>query len=112
MNILEFLCPPGSPAQIAGCKNANNFGSIGRLINFILPNVVVIAGVISFFIMLGAGWAVLSGAGKDQSAQDKAKAQAALTYSVIGFLLIVSAYFILNIVSQITGIKFWDLPNL
>lgn len=76
-----------------------------------LPNILLVSGIILFFIMIGAGWAVLAGAGKDQSAQDKAKAQAALTYSVAGFLLIISAYFILQIVGTVTGINFIT-PNI
>jgi len=80
-------------------------------ITVFLPNLLLISGVIFFFIMIGAGWAVLAGAGKDQSAQDKAKAQAALTYSVAGFLLIISAYFILQIIGTITGINFIQ-PNI
>ena len=43
--------------------------------------------------------------------QTKAKAQAALTYSVAGFLLIISAYFILQIIGTITGINFIQ-PNI
>lgn len=76
-----------------------------------LPNILLVSGIILFFIMIGAGWAVLAGAGKDQSAQDKAKGQAALTYSVAGFLLIISAYFILQIVGTVTGINFIT-PNI
>ena len=84
--------------------------TIGNLVTLWLPNALVIAAVIFFFLIIGAGWQVIMGSGSEASAQDKAKAQSALTYAVIGFLLIVSAYFILQILSTVIGVDFIDPP--
>lgn len=78
----------------------------GMLITVLLPNVLMIAGIIFFIWMIAAGWAFLGSSGKEANAQEKAKAQAALTYSVIGFLLIITAFFILQIIGKVTGIDF------
>ena len=100
--IYKALCNLAGGATDPKCLGATT----GRLITLWLPNALVLAGIIVFFLIIGAGWQVIMGAGNDASAQDKAKAQAALTYAIIGFLLIVSAYFILQIVGVITGIDF------
>ncbi|MDP1743811.1 MAG: hypothetical protein Q8L51_03410 [Candidatus Amesbacteria bacterium] len=96
--IFKALCGTTDPK----CLGATT----GKLITLWLPNALVLAGIIFFFLIIGAGWQVIMGAGSEASAQDKAKAQAALTYAIIGFLLIVSAYFILQIIGVITGINF------
>ncbi len=80
--------------------------SPSQLISVLLPNILILAGVIFFLLILGGGFMMISGAGKEENAQDKAKAQGAITYGVIGFLLVVSAYFILQIVGTVTGINF------
>ena len=59
-----------------------------------------------FFLIMGAGFSMLTNAGNEASAQDKAKAKAALTYSVIGFLLVVAAYFILQVIGVVLGVDF------
>ncbi|MBI5358143.1 hypothetical protein HZB69_00735 [Candidatus Amesbacteria bacterium] len=98
---------------ICGTSSLTNCdATVGKLVTLWLPNALVIAAVIFFFLIMGAGWQVIMGAGSEASAQDKAKVQAALTYAVIGFLLIVSAYFILQIVSTIIGVDFANISKL
>lgn len=81
-----------------------------ELITILVPNVLMLAGVIFFIMILVGGWGVISSAGEEQSAQDKAKAKAALTYGAAGFLLIISAFFILQVVKFITGVDFINSP--
>lgn len=85
---------------------------IGQLISIVLPNVLVLAGAIFFILILAGGVGMVAGAGKESSAQDKAKAQGAITYGVIGFLLVISAYFILQIVGKIIGVDFINPGNI
>ena len=82
------------------------FENIGTLVSSLLPNLLVGAGVIFFFLILGGGFMMIKSAGGDANAQDTAKAKNAVTFAVIGFLLVISAYFILQIVGVITGINF------
>lgn len=84
------------------------FNTVGQLISVVLPNVLVIAGVIFFILLLGSGIAMVFSAGGESSPQSAAKAKAAVTYSLIGFLLVISAYFILQIISTITGVNFFN----
>lgn len=89
----------------AGAKNlaGTDFATV---VSKLLPNTIVAAGVIFFFLILGSGFMMIKSAGTDASPQDSAKAKNAVTFSVIGFLLIVSAYFILQIVGTILGVDF------
>lgn len=91
-------------------KISSTFGSpfkdIGQTISYLLPNIIGVAAIIMFLLMIGAGFTMISTAGHESSAQDKAKASAALTYSIIGFLLVVSAYFILQVIGTVLGINF------
>ncbi|MDO8488223.1 MAG: hypothetical protein Q7S31_02815 [bacterium] len=87
------------------------FTTVGGLISSLLPNIMILAGVTFFGLIVGGGFSLIAGAGKDGSAQDKAKAQAAVTYGVVGLLLVVSAFFILQIVGVVTGINFIENPT-
>lgn len=80
------------------------------IISKILPNAMVLAGVIFFIMIIFYGWDLLIGAGQSRSAQEIARSKNIFTYSIIGFLLVVSAYFILQIIGFITGVNFTNLP--
>ena len=99
---------------LAGPGLRGQFCNIGpaRLIGILLPNILILAGLIFFGLIVGGGFSLISGAGKEASAQDKAKAQAAVTYGVIGFLLVVSAYFILQVIGTMLGVDFLLPRNL
>jgi hypothetical protein len=78
--------------------------SPGDLISTLLPNIIIIAGVIFLFLIVGAGFSMIIGAGSQKSPQEAAKAKAALTWGIIGFLLVISAYFILQAVQYMLGV--------
>lgn len=97
---------------ICGWGGCNAPTKPGDLISLILPNLLVGAGVIFFLLILGGGFMMIKSAGADANAQDTAKAKAAVTFAVIGFLLVVSAYFILQIMGTVTGIDFINPPAI
>jgi hypothetical protein len=84
---------------------ASTFGSPfsdpGSLISALLPNIVMLAGVIFFLLLLYGAFKLIIESGKNHSAQAAQKAKDYITFALIGFLIVVSAYFILQIVSQI-----------
>lgn len=85
--------------------------TIGQLISIILPNLLIGAGVIMFFLMLGGGFMMIHGAGSDD-AKEAAKGKSAVSSAMIGFLLVISAYFILQILKVLTGIDFLNPTTL
>ena len=86
------------------------FSDIGSLLSKIVPNALVAAGVIFFLLILGGGFAFIQSAGADSNPQQAAKAKAAVTYALIGFLLVVTAYFILQIVNVWVGYNVLEPP--
>lgn len=78
----------------------------GNLISLLVPNIIIVAGIVFFFLILFGGFGMIVGAGRQSSPQEAARAKNALTYGVIGFLLVVTAYFILQIIGAIFGINF------
>lgn len=87
-------------------------GELGFLISRILPNLIVVAGVIFFLMILFYGVGVLLRAGKQTSPAEVAKARGLFTASIIGFLLVISSYFILQIVGAMIGVNFAATPRL
>ncbi len=79
---------------------------VGTFISTLLPNILVLASVIFFFLIVGGGFMMVKSAGSQGTPQDAAKAKAAITYAIIGFLLVVSAFFIMQILTQVTGVNF------
>lgn len=72
--------------------------SPGSLISNLVPNIMIAAGIIFLILILYAGFNIISNSG-GASSQSLSKFKQALMYGVIGFLIVVSAYFILQIVS-------------
>ena len=64
-----------------------------------------------FAYMLWGGWDMVLGAGRGGNPPDVQKAWNKITYGLMGFLIVVSSFFILQIVSTVTGINFIS-PNI
>lgn len=97
----------------AGHPNAQApFTSPGSLVTRVLPNIMIIAGVASFFYMIWGGWDMIMGAGKSGNPPELQKAWNRITYGIIGFLIVVGSFFILQIVQTLTGINIINPPAL
>ncbi len=76
------------------------YSSFGVIVNLIVSNLFVLAGIIIFFLIIGAGFSYI----KDtEKGKDEAKNLA--TGAVIGFLVMFSAYWIVQIIKLITGME-------
>ena len=86
--------------------------SIFTVTSKLLPNIIMIAGITAiFYAVIWVGWNVITTAGEDTKAKLSEQARLSMTYGLIGFLLVVSAYFILQIVGNVFGIDFIN-PNI
>lgn len=72
------------------------------LINLIVRNVFVIAGIVLFFLFIYAGFLFITG---DVKGKDKAKE--VLQGAVLGFIVMFAAFWIVQIVKVVTGA---DIP--
>lgn len=83
---------------IGGGKVSDSFGNIGDLVNILTTNLFFIAGIVLLFTLFLAGFKFMQGTtkGKDEAKQ-------IVSMSIIGFILMFSAYWIVQIVQLITG---------
>ncbi len=81
-----------------------SFTTIGSLTSVIVKNALTFAGLILLVLLIFGGFQFIVAAGSGDS-KAMQKAQGALTSAFIGVLLVFGAYWIVQIISQITGIK-------
>jgi uncharacterized membrane protein len=87
--------------QDKGIKETAGYDSIGSFISqTIIPNLLVIANIILFFIIIISGLTIIFNAG---NADKQKQASQTLTAAVLGFVLIFAAYWIMQILGIITG---------
>ena len=78
--------------------------NFGELVGFIVSNLYVLSGVVLFFLIIAAGFGILRGAGSGDK-QQTAQGKQAITYAIIGFLIIFASYWIIQLIEAITGLK-------
>jgi hypothetical protein len=81
---------------------AKTFNNLSDIVTKLFPNLLLAAGVIFFILVIGAGFTVVTSAGGgDPHAQERAKNF--LTLSITGLVIIFGAYWIVQIISVVTG---------
>ncbi len=106
-------CDPGSGGvdgagiSLGDCLRLNDDTPISQLysdpaflVNLIVRNLFVLAGIILFFLIVFAGFKFISGGKK--GAED---AKSIITTAVIGFIIMFTAYWVVQIVKMITGVN-------
>jgi len=98
--------------KIAQVDLYSNYGSpfgagpgFGNIISFANQAAIVIAGVIIMGMFLFGGLQIIIGAGRNDP-QATGRGQKAVTYAVIGFIIVFSAYWIIRIIEIISGSNF------
>lgn len=81
---------------------ANNFSSLSGVISFLFPRILILGGVVFFIMIVFAGFGMITGAGGDDP-HSKEQAKNFLTFAVIGLLIMFGSYWILQIISKLTG---------
>ena len=76
--------------------------TLGEVVDAVLPYVFGLAGLGLFVYFLIGGFTLMTAAGNPKNVQ---KGQQMLTHAIIGFLIIISAYWIAQIMGVITGIS-------
>lgn len=81
-----------------------SFSTFGDIVNVIIKNAFVLAGIISFLLLVFGGFSVILAAGSGDTKQLE-KGKRTITYAVLGLILIVTSYWIVQIMETITGIS-------
>ena len=93
-NVLAQIDLPDSPATEFG----DQAGFIGDLISKFLPAILGIAGFVTVIIIIVSGIQFITSSGNPEAA---AAARGRLTFAIIGFIIIVLAFAILQIIDKI-----------
>ncbi len=79
---------------------AEEYSEPTTIVNLIVSNLFVVAGIFIFALIIGAGYSFLQNTGKG-----KEQAREMATGAVIGFIVMFGAYWIVQIIAEITGAK-------
>lgn len=83
---------------------ADVFGSFGEFFQHLLTPVYAVAGIIMLFLLIFGGLSIIIGAGKQDSGQIQ-KGQKAATAALVGFVIIIGSYFIIQLIQVVTGVN-------
>ena len=90
----SFFGPSGSfLTQLTG---------VGTLASVLLSNAIIIAGIVLIFLLIFAGIQIVSGSGDPQKID---QAKQIITAGIIGFILVVAAFFIVRLVESSLGLS-------
>lgn len=76
------------------------FNSTDDMVNLIVKVVFIGAGMVLFFMVIVAGFSMISG-----NSKDKDKAKTTMTSAAIGFIVMFAAYWIMQIIQLLTGLN-------
>ncbi len=93
-----FPTPPPTGAPLAD----NAFVTIGDVISRVMVFVFPIAGIILFIVIVAAGFEYMNSAGESAKIESAWKK---ITYSLIGFGLLLVSFFIVRTVAMILGLE-------
>jgi len=80
-----------------------SFPTFGALVNVIVRNAFVLAGLICFILLVFGGFTVIIGAGGDPKKLEHGKET--LAGATLGLLIIVGSYWIIQILEKVSGLK-------
>lgn len=80
------------------------FTTFGALVNVIISNAFVLAGLISFAILVFGGFSIIMGAGSGDSKKLEQGKQA-MVGAVTGLLIVVTSLWIVQIIEKISGVS-------
>jgi len=92
-------------AFFGGSHFLNNVENVGSLASILLNNAIVVAGIVLIFIIVIAGLQIVTGSGDPQKVD---RARQILTSGIIGFVLVVAAFFIVRLLESSLGIGILD----
>ena len=81
---------------------AATFNTYGSLVSVVVKNAFVLAGIISFILLIIGGFGVIVSAGSGDS-KEMEQAKKAVTGAVIGLIIVVTSVLIVQLIATLTG---------
>ncbi|MBU1326588.1 hypothetical protein KKB64_00175 [Patescibacteria group bacterium] len=80
---------------------ASSFSTFGDLVDVIVRNAFVLAGVMCFVLLVIGGFGVIMGAGDTKKTE---QSKQAITGAVVGLIIVITSYWIVQIIEKLTGV--------
>lgn len=94
----------GAETQLKEGVALNSYTSVSQLLNPLLKNSLTLAGIIFLALILIGGIGMIAGAGNgDQKKAEQSKKT--LTSAIVGFIIVFTAYIIIQAIETFTGLK-------
>lgn len=87
---------------------AKNFSTLGSLVSVIVQNAFVFAGIIAFVLLIFGGLGFIMSAGSGDTKKME-QGQKAMTGAVVGLIIVVASFWIVQIIEKLTGISLLPL---
>lgn len=100
MHVSAQSCPPYVPSQLCG-PYQNGAGGINTLIHNVIEFIFAIAGLVVLIFIIFAGFKFITSGG---DAGKKEEAQKQIVAAVIGLLIIVFSFFIVQLIFSLLGL--------
>lgn len=78
------------------------YSDLGKLVNALLPNLMIGAGIIFFIMMLYAAFNIMNSEGNPEKYKT---AKNILTASIIGFGIVFGSFFFVKLLTSILGVQ-------
>ncbi len=88
--------------------NLKDASGVSVYVSNIITASISLAGVILLFLLISGGIAMISGAGKSDP-QSVEKGKKAASSALIGFIVVFTAYWIVKLIEEITGLSLISL---
>lgn len=92
----------GEKLNFQGDSASNTYSNAGDLLNNILPNVYVAAGIVIFFMFILGGFKVISSASDSHKMEEGKKT---ITFAIMGLLVVFASYWIIQLIQVVTGLQ-------
>ena len=77
--------------------------TVGALVNVVIRNAFVLAGIISFLVLIFGGFGVIMGAGAGD-AKKLEEGKKAITAAIVGLMLVLTSVWLVQILETVTGL--------
>lgn len=91
-----------------GSTANQEYASTSDLINNVLPNIYVAAGLIIFFMIVFGGFTIIANAGNADKIKDGTKT---ITSAIMGLLVLFASYWIIQLIQVVTGVSILSPTN-
>lgn len=88
-------------------SNPTPFENFGGLLTTLVPNIFILAGLLTFFYLIFGGFKYMT-AGGDEKAVTSAKNM--ITNAAVGLIIIFCAWWIMHIIEIVIGVSIFGTP--